>query len=349
MTIQAQPVVHQPNPETPAPAQGAPSRKESFNEAMERIGKAQEGDPEPAEAAPEKPAARPKVVEAPAADDEGEVTVRERAAWRETRRKQHEAFQAERAKGHAELEKMRAEAQAEIEFGRSIRKAYEDNDPNALAKLLGAEDWNKLEENYISRLADPNYKELQSVKRKLEEREKGEEETKKTAEARARAEAHAQAVQAHIAGMSNEMKEHKNPALAALAEDAWFVHTVFNIQKRHWDGESTISFEQALDKVPEGGQVTLREQLRAARDRLIKAFPPEGLAAAAPPVEKPKKPAPKSAPVPPSASPAPSAPARFEGSGRFHSNQERVERFRRVMNEAYEEDRQALKRRGAPA
>jgi hypothetical protein len=340
MAVEAQPVIAAPNP---APA-AAPAAKESFTAAMERIAKTQGDTPEVTEAAEvtEAPAPRPKVVEVEQdADKDGKVTVAERAAWRETKRKQHEALQVREREAMERVSKREQEVAERIAKADAVVKAFEENDPNALAKALGAEDWNKLQESYISRLADPNYKELQSVKRKLEEREKSEQETAKQAEARAKAEFRQQKIREHVAGISSEMKTSKNQVLSTLHDDPWFVQNVFELQKEHWDGEATVTPEQALDLVPKGGTVTLRKQLETVRDRLTKALgaPPAAAAPAAPKA----KPAPKSAPVPPSAAPSPSAPAKFAGNGRFHSDGDRVRNFRDRMSAAIDEDERSIR------
>lgn len=343
--IDPQPVaVTTPNPAPAAePAAGTPKGKESFAQAFERhqakLGGAEPEatDAEPAEAdAPAEPKAKRTTVEVEKPEPEGDkVSIAERAAFREAKRKHYEALQAKEAELLQRVQQREQEVNEKVSRAEAVFKAFEENDPNALAKALGQESWDKLQESYIARLADPNYRELQEVKRKLEEREKAEHETRTQAEQRAREEQRQRAIQAHVAGIAQHMQASKDPVLATLHEDSNFVQAIFAIQREHYDGESTVTPEQALDLVPKGGTMTLRAQLSAIRDRLNKAFggAPAPTAQAAP--AKPK--APKTATAAPSA-PAPSAPPVPVVQGSFHRDAAYRERFRSRMAEAFAAD-----------
>lgn len=351
--IDPQPVaVTTPNPAPAAePAAGAPKGKETFAQAFERhqakLGGAEPeaAESEPAEAdGPAEPKPKRTTVEVEKPEPEGDkVSIAERAAFREAKRKAYEQIQAKEAELMQRIAQREQEIQEKVSKAEAVFKAFEENDPNALAKALGQESWDKLQENYIARLADPNYRELQEVKRRLEEREKAEHETKAQAEQRVREERRQEAIRAHVAGLATSMQQSKEPLLATLHEDANFVQAIFAIQRDHYDGESTVTPEQALDLVPKGGTMTLRAQLQAIRDRLNKAFggaPAPAQAQAAP--AKPK--APKTATAAPSA-PAPSAPPVPVVQGSFHRDPGFREKFRSRMAEAFAADEAARPKR----
>lgn len=348
--IDPQPVVvTTPNP-APAAEPSGPRSKETFAQAFERhqakLGGAEPeaAEAEPAEAdGPAEPKPKRTTVEVEKPEPEGDkVSIAERAAFREAKRKAYEQIQAKEAELMQRIAQREQEIQEKVSRAEAVFKAFDENDPNALAKALGQESWDKLQENYIARLADPNYRELQEVKRKLEEREKAEHETRAQAEQRVREEQRQRAIQAHVAGIAQHMQQSKEPLLATLHEDLNFVQAIFAIQREHYDGESTVTPEQALDLVPKGGTMTLRAQLQAIRDRLNKAFggAPAPTAQAAP--AKPK--APKTSTAAPSA-PAPSAPPVPVVQGSFHRDPGFREKFRSRMAEAFAADEAARPKR----
>ena len=130
-----------------------------------------------------------------------------------------------------------------------------------------------------------------------------------------------------------------------MAEYPIFVNTIFQIQKENWDGETTVTPEQAVKMMLRGAPRSLQEELRANYERLHKIFGQAQAAAeaavaapvaATPPVntDKPgQRPRPKTQVVPAATGGAPSPPAQFKTPA------DRRAYVQRRLAEAAEEDR----------
>jgi hypothetical protein len=350
MSDEAAPVAAEaPAAEPAAPAQPE-AAKESFADAFRRHeaklqaeGKIQSEQPEaPAEPPAPKPNGK-KVVKS--ADPEYEALLElakkrgmvvegdkilpsDRAKfrnWEKERVGRLESTERERLSKLSEREK---EVEQQIKQAQSILKAKADGDYQGLAKELGFESWDKLQEDVIARISDPNYKRL----RELEERAAREEEekTKSKAEAERNAQQQKQAElrQAVWKKFAAEMPQSKDPLVSAMGDHPMFVTAALRIQEEQWDG-SALPYERIAGMSAKGAQRTLREECKELYDRLHKAF--GGQSAAAPPA---KKPVGKSAPVPPSRG--------VEASGaKVMTRDERNMYERRRLEEAIEKDRRA--------
>ncbi len=342
-------------PAAAAESKGVPSPKESIADAMKRIGGAEVFDPPSteapaaAEATPEKSekAKRAKPKDEPAvpatgevdqlkalaeklgmALEDGKVTTTERVKLREERRANLAAIAQAERDALENVKKARGEWEPRIAKVEALESALKAGDYDALAKVAGFEDWNKLQDDVIQRLADPNYKRV----RELEERLKRDDEERAKAK---EDEERQQATQAELAAQANHkrglvkvMGQSQDPLVKAMHDVPSFVNAVFNVQRKLYQesgGRDVTTPEAALKYVPEGG-VSLYDELKSFFDRVSPIFAKP----AAPPAGTPAQPKPKTAPVPPPA-PAPRERPKF-GSG-FGDD------ARRRLTAAIEEDR----------
>jgi hypothetical protein len=231
--------------------------------------------------------------------DDSAVSVAERAEHRAAMRRDKEKLAAERA----EFEKTKAlkpEQHAAAEFGTKLRDAYERGDPDGFAKALGAKDFNDFQTNFIKRVADPNYVELQRMQRKLEEKEAAEKQAQEETQRRAQNEDNARRKVAYMTSLTDTCQKSANPMVQAFADHPLFLETVFKIQQENWDPEEqkTVTVEQAIKKALRGASQDLEAELRDFYERGKKAFEIGSAAPAAAVKTNGKKPAPKTAVVP---------------------------------------------------
>lgn len=299
----------------PADVPPEPAAPKSFSERWTAVENTVEDEPAPA-AAPAKtePEKKPPP---PAADkdakraqlkalaselglelDEKGISTQEAIEVRAQKRKNL----AWRAEQEALLAKQRTEWEAankpKLERTERAEKAFESGDPDEFAQAFGAKDWNDLQTSFLNRIADPNYKEVQSIKAKLAEKEKAEEEAKKQAEQQVEAQRKAQARANYMKTLSEQCKASPDPLAQAMHDDAGFLMDVIEVQKKHWDPveQKTISVEEAIK------EAQLADRMKRFHDKLSKAFgaPPPAAPAAAQlaPVKNGKKPAPKTSVTP---------------------------------------------------
>lgn len=295
-------VAHADNPDS----LGARARAARSEPAAEPKTEPAETDPEQEDTKPDLP--KPSAPAAPAALDDkrkqletlvkelglelqdGKVTVAERAALREERRQ-----------ARAQLEKLEQEAKTRTDamiksleeregslkprIGKleAWERAVEEDDHEALAKLMGHESYDKWQEHIIGVKSDPNYKTLRALKDRVEREAKEREER----EAKAAQEAEEQAKRAeqterqrkqqeidsnYCRDLSKQMAESGNPLLKAFSDDPQFVGAVFRIQKEHWDGEKTIPIEEAIKTPARGAKLALDAELKRIYDKLVPIF-----------------------------------------------------------------------------
>jgi hypothetical protein len=346
-----------PAPVAAAEAPAAPAAApETFAQQMERHGGFGDdtGEPDaPDEApAPAAPKTVKKVVDPKGAEiaqlremakrhgfevEDGKLLPSEVAKFRGWKRDQRAAFESEltkRTEQFANKEKTHAERVSKAE---ALEKASEAGDYEQIAKLLGHEDWNKLQEAVIARVSDPNYKRLRELEQWKEEQAKREDETKKQAEARQQQEKKAQATREWVkTQIVDRAAKSKDPLVAAMHDEPFFAAAIHRIQRDHYDGGSdpekaVPSVDKAINLAAKGAPHTLRQELERLYSKLSKALAkPE----AAPPVAN-RKPAPKSAPVPPSAATEASSP----GSWGDRPKSEWLKYQRARLQEAAEKDR----------
>jgi hypothetical protein len=221
--------------------------------------------------------------------EDTKVTTVERAKLREDRRNSAAALQKAEQDAIQRITDARKSLEADLSRAKSVLDAHQSGNPDAIAKALGHDDWNKMQEHFLSHAADPNYRKL----RELEEWQQ-----KQVAESKAREEREAaqrqhqeqiQAQQAYRAQLSGRMRESQDKLVGAMHDDPLFVNAIFSIQQQHYRsyGEE-ISPEQAASMRAPNGR-TLRDEMRTLYDRLSKSF----VAAAPEPAPKPVAPPPK--------------------------------------------------------
>jgi hypothetical protein len=343
-------------PEAAEP-EGSPQTRETFAQTMERLGGFGDDDDEAAEtpeAEPDKPAEKPVPAKGKGATkttpdggldqlrtlaeklgyafDGARVVTRERAEFREWKAKQTEGLTRRQQEVLSDLEKQRAAVETKSKVAEAVQRAIDNGDPDGLAQALGKKDWNEVQQEFISRISDPNYKRLRQLETEAEQTKREKEEAAQREKQQQQQRAQVEQEQRYLADLGAKMTKSKDPVLAAMGDHPLLQQAILRIQKENWDGTAPLSPELALKQAARGASVPLNEWLRDLHHRLDKAF---GKPAAPAPAAKPKPVAPKSAPVPPSRG--------TEASGKATSMSftERREYERRRLAEAIEEDRKA--------
>lgn len=188
---------------------------------------------------------------------EGKPTSKERAKFREDRRKWHEKIKAR----EAEIEKLHAELSGEYSAFKEATKALSAGDfETACKKAFGisAAEFNKR----MAQMAAGRDPEVERMKAKLETIEA----EKRAAEEQAltaKQQREYEAAKAEWArGVSAELGDVED--FAHLSSEDWFVAAVIKVQEDHWDGEETLSSAEAAEQA--------REQFRDAYANLKKLF-----------------------------------------------------------------------------
>lgn len=274
-------------------------------------------DDEPIEGAPAAPpAGKAPAAAKPAADKRGQfealakelgfsldgnaVTVAERAEFRRAREKR-EADWATRERAISDKEKLTPEDAEFARIGRALLDAKERGDPDAFAQALKAKDFNEFQQDFIKRLADPNYGELRKLQAKVEEGEKLKLQQEEQAKQNATSQARARAYQTYMSTLSETCKASADPLIAEMHDDPLFLQAIYNIQEQNWDPDlgKTCTAEEAIARAAKGAAKPLKDEMRQLYEKLHKAF--GGGAAAAEAGSKGsngKRPAPKTAVTP---------------------------------------------------
>lgn len=340
-----------PAAEAPAPAPEqteSPLKKESFREAFERHQAKIEAQQTEKPAEPSAPAPKPgkKVVQGEDTEleqlkalaakrgyviEDGKVMPSERAKFREYQRQRDGKLTQTEQERLSAIEKREKEVADNIKQAQSILKAKADGDYQGLAKELGFESWDKLQEDVIARISDPNYKRLRELEEKDRAREEEAAKTKAETERQQQQKQAAENRQRVYDRFAAEMPQSKDPLVAAMGDHPLFVNAILAVQQENWTGpNSALPYERIAGMARKGAPRTIREECKDLYDRLHKAF--GGQQQAAPPKAKPMPG--KSAPVAPSrgteASPA-----------RSMTREERNAYERRVLADAIAKDRAA--------
>jgi len=257
--------------------------------------------------------------------EDGKVTTAERVKLRDDKRANLSAIKAAEAQAMAAIAAVRQEHEPEIAKAKAFHDAVEAGDLDAVAKVIGRDDWNKLQEEWLERQQNPAAKRI----RELELREQAREEAAARAAEQQKQRAEAEALNAEQAryrqGLSATMAESKDPLVKAMAKMPNFVHAVFNAQKAAYQGRGeALTPEQAI-RVAVNGGTPLADELKALHDALAPVFGKPVTAEVAPPVAKPK---PRTPAVP---SPAPQKRAAFAGDREW--KQSGAQRLQDAMNE----------------
>lgn len=245
--------------------------------------------------------------------DGREVTVADRFKVREEQRTRLAKLQAKEAELAQTFQAKEKELESKGGKYLAFEKAYNDGDPDAMARALGVDGdtpWNTLQEKLLERIADPHYRKIQELETQLKSREEAENKAREEAQARAEQQRRHEQTMNVKRGIVAEAKavagdNEDARLLRALADDAQAVDTLYYLQASNYDPvtETTVSIAEALDERLPNGQ-TLRQIMKTQYERLSKVF------AAAPPPAPAPKPAAK-APAEAAAKKAP-APSRTE-------------------------------------
>ncbi len=259
--------------------------------------------------------------------EDGKVTTAERVKLRDDKRANLTAIKAAEAQAMAAIAAVRQEHEPEIAKAKAFHDAVEAGDLDAVAKVIGRDDWNKLQEEWLERQQNPAAKRI----RELELREKAREEAAAQAAEHQRQRAEAESLNAEQAryrqALSTTMAESRDPLVKAMAKMPNFVHAVFNAQKAAYQGRSeALTPEQAVRVSPPNGGASLYDELKALHDSLSPVFgKPVGTEATPPATPKPK---PRTPVVP---SPTPQKRAAFAGDREW--KQSGAQRLQDAMNE----------------
>lgn len=261
--------------------------------------------------------------------DGGRVALEERKAFREAKRRNQEWVEAEKKKIETERESVKSEAEKLLADAKDrlsnldeFEKAVKTRDYEDIAKALGFEDWNALQEDVYARNSDPGYQRMKELERREKERSEQEKKAKEEAEAtkkrmqkeledKARSEQEAKNLAEYRTKLSEHMKASDHKILRAFHDDAPVLNTIMAIQRENYDPDTrtTVSVQDAIKMNIPGTNTPMIKIMTANYERYRAAFgepkesgeesesSEETPAASAPAAKKPAKKAPKSTAV----------------------------------------------------
>ena len=181
--------------------------------------------------------------------DEGTVTNRDKAELRLAKK----SINDEVNRRGAEIERLYSqklnELQDDIQAANFFRSAIENQDFDSLAKAAGFKSFAEMSMAHVKRGTDPALSEVQKLRRELEMRDRKEAELRQRNEEEMRARQETKAQEEYFISLRDELSSNADPLIAGFASDeadgASFTAAVLEVQKKHWDGYSTISPEEA--------------------------------------------------------------------------------------------------------
>jgi len=190
------------------------------------------------------------------------VTVSDRAKFREEKRNMKNKLAADRQAFEQEASEATKRLEAGAEKATRLEAAIEANDLDGIAQAMGQQSWNHLSEQALKRQLNPEHQELMRLRR--ENREKGENEKKLIKEQEeARQEQQRQVARQNYRTDVSE-KLSKTKKFKSFADDPLFLSGVLKHQEDNWDGEETLSLEEA-------GELALKDA-RLIYDKLHERF-----------------------------------------------------------------------------
>ena len=222
------------------------------------------------------------------------VTAADRYNLREEARRRQATFEAKMQAERQAIEKERTTISEEGAKAKAFLAALEAGDPDGMAKAIGRNDWNAMQEEILARIADPHYNEIQRLRKEIDEDKAQKKKAAEEYQARQAQVERQQAIVSVKRGIMTEASQAKDPVLKAMHTDPLFVDTIFSLQEKNYDPvtQTTISIEEALDEPLPNGQ-TLRGHMKDLYERLGKAFGQPALPAPKPVAAASPTPAPK--------------------------------------------------------
>lgn len=204
--------------------------------------------------------------------DDTRVSVRERVEFREAKAKLHRQIENQQAEVLRQLNEAKGQFSDELTFAQKIKLAKANNDYEGIAQLLGAKDWNGLQEDVIAQISDPNYKRLRELEQFKTQQEEQTERQRVENERRSFAQRQEQARGEHVQHLTAQMRNSKDPLVAAMHDDPLFINTVIEVQRQNWDGQTTVTPEKAIKIAAQGFQAPLETTMRTVYEKLHKVF-----------------------------------------------------------------------------
>jgi len=328
----------QPQAQQPA-ANAPPARELPFAEQMKAIDphvfdadtplhpdtpEAAPAEATEAEPAAEKPAKaakapKPKVIEIPADAtaseleqlkalatkhglvlEDGKVTTGERVRLRQEHQGRQRMLEDREREAQAKLEQATKAFEDRFKFADEVSEFRSTRDFQKLAKSLGYDNWDKLQEEVIAQNTDPHYRKLRELEDWKTQQERTNQERLQREEMQRQESNRVEAQRAYTTRLSNEMAGSKDPLVASMADDPSFIQAIFKIQQEHYNpvDDSTVTPEQAASMAMRGAAKPVRLELEALYKRLHKVFGAAGEPKPEPAAGTVAKPKPKTDAIP---------------------------------------------------
>ena len=220
------------------------------------------GDPEPAEPAKAEPGKAPSLAEAvdptepakePAKEKQQATKPADWAALREEKRQARAWVEAKKTELATQQSQLEARLKvAEATSPEKLRSHLESGNFDELAKVLGAKDWNDLNDQAARQFSDPSYKQNRAMKDEVE-RMKAERAEEKRQRDEAEAEQQRQHAEREFVGyVDSSLKAAEHPDVKGLSADPNFTNAVYGHMSAHYrqTGEQLDPEEAATQMLP---------------------------------------------------------------------------------------------------
>jgi hypothetical protein len=220
-----------------------------------------------------------------AIDRAGRVTWQERNKFREQKAEESQRLEQRAAELQANLDARIEKLTGENSRATKLEKAIESGDFDGIASAIGRKNWEALQKEAVDQLSDPHYRQLMELQKREDERERQAEEAKRQAQQRQEQEKELRAEQEGKTWLRDYMASSKNPLVAAMHDDPFFINTIFHHQKESWDGENLASPEEIVRRTP-----AIRQHLEQMYKRLAPLFTSASAPAKPAAAEEPEEP-----------------------------------------------------------
>ncbi|HEY2405204.1 MAG TPA: hypothetical protein VGI10_04340 [Polyangiaceae bacterium] len=199
------------------------------------------------------------------------VLTRERAAARQERRDKRVALDSHMATSQRALREQIAKHGPIVKGVAAIRHAMDQGGPDDFAKALGFGGWEEFLTTAHRAKSDPNHHRVRALEQQLTQKQRDESARAARARQDAQQTERAQAQRRYQSELQARCSNSTNKIVRAMSSDPQFVATIMEIQRENWDGQRTVTPEQALMMSVGGGRPVIGE-LRRLAQKLSKAL-----------------------------------------------------------------------------
>lgn len=206
--------------------------------------------------------------------EDGKITTGERVRLRQEAQARQRMLEEREREAQQKIEEATKQFEDRFRFADEVSEFQKTRDFQKLAKSLGFETWDKLQEEVIAQNTDPNYRRIRELEEYKNREERAKQERMQLEQQRAQESARVEAQQRYMTKLHSDMAASKDPLVQAMADDPSFANAIFQIQREHYNpaDDTTVTPEQAALMAVRGAAKPVKTELEQLYKRLHKVF-----------------------------------------------------------------------------